>query len=158
MKPGFVQDDRQGLAMVARAVGVVMGLSGVWLGLTQVGPAWSASRGHGIGGSFVVTEESCGKTCDYYGTFTSDDGRYTFHDVRIVGGGEEIGERFPVFYEGDGQLPDEVYAPGWSALVESAFFLVMGGGFAVGCVGAMAEPYLLRRPGGGRHERLSGQP
>lgn len=143
----------EGLVAIGYLLGVVLGCGLVWWGLSQAGPSWEAAHGRGIPGKLVVTEESCGKTCDYYGTFTSDDGRYVFRDVNIVGGGEKVGETVSALYQGNGEVPDAVYAPGWGGLFETGFMVVTGGGLVLGCAGTVAEPFLLRRHGRGRHER-----
>jgi hypothetical protein len=137
-----------------RAFLVALGCVFLWLGLEQAGPAWAAAHGSGVTGQLTVTSESCGGKggCDYSGDFRSDDGRYSFTDVGLVGASGQVGSAVPAYYEGQGDTPDTVYGQGWAGLVESGFFI----GFAVLAAG---EPLLRlltvltgrRRPPSGRH-------
>jgi hypothetical protein len=146
----------------ARRVGATLGQIGLlvlggffmWLALDQVGPAWKAAQGRGVPGQLTVTSESCSKGCDYAGNFRSEDGRYTFTDVALIGASGPIGSQVPALYEGDGETPDAVYGHGWGGVAESGFFL----GAALLAIG---RPLLRAlqivcgrlRPPGGRHSR-----
>lgn len=132
---------------------VALGCGLVWFGLYQAGPAWAAAHGRGVTGQVTVTSESCGKGgCHYSGDFRSDDGRYSFTDVALVGASGQVGSAVPAYYEGQGDTPEAVYGNGWAGLVESGFFI----GLAVLTAG---EPLLRlltvltgrRRPPSGRH-------
>jgi hypothetical protein len=91
--------------------------------LTDVGPAWAAHLRHGTAGQFVAVRQECSRYgCDWYGTFTSLDGRVTRDDVLLASGGDasfagdvvaaqDTGDR-AVVYPANG---------GWDWLLTSAF-------------------------------------
>jgi hypothetical protein len=128
----------------------------LWFSLGQVGPTWNAAHGRGISGSFTVTSEDCsGKgPCHHYGSFRSTDGRHSFDDVEIVGDAADVGKVIPALYEGQGEPPDSVFAPGWTGLTENTFYLGIGLGFFLEPLGRLLGSFALRRrPPTGRHAR-----
>jgi hypothetical protein len=131
----------------------------LWFSLGQVGPTWNAAHGRGISGSFTVTSEDCsGKgPCHHYGNFRSTDGRHSFDDVEIVGDAADVGKAIPALYEGQGETPDSVFAPGWTGLTENTFYLAIGMGFLLEPLGRLLGSFALRRrPPTGRHARGGG--
>ena len=66
------------------------------LAAIDLGPAWSAAHGHGIHGSFTVTDESCGGKggCSYTGDFVSEDGTVRLSDLPYEDGDvNEVGDQ-----------------------------------------------------------------
>ncbi|MFZ2503929.1 MAG: hypothetical protein WAW88_14795 [Nocardioides sp.] len=159
--PSFVLSDRANSlwdhlagALFALWHGLLVTLGGVVIGfaLWQAGPAWAAAHGEGVPGSILVTSESCGKRCSYYGDFRSDDGRHVFKDVELIGASGDVGSSIPAYYEGDSPNPTEVYAPGWGGLLESGFFLGLGVFIGGASLLRLLETFARRRrPPTGRH-------
>ncbi|MDU0313419.1 hypothetical protein RKE38_06955 [Phycicoccus sp. M110.8] len=121
--------------------------------LGDVGPAWHAAHGKGTAGSLTVTSVSCGGKgpCHHYGSWRSSDGAQSLTDVEIVGASADVGQSLPAYYEGDDEV---VFAPGWTGLVESSFYLAIGAGFLLAPFGGLLGAFLLRRhPPTGRHAR-----
>ena len=100
----------------------------MWVGFHQAVPAWAAAHGLGVHGSFAITSVDCGGRgpCHHYGNFRSADGQYAFTDVEVIGNSGEVGSSIPALYEGSGEAPESVYAPGWTGFVESCMFLGLG--------------------------------
>jgi hypothetical protein len=119
----------------------------LWWGLAELEPTWNAAHGRGIAGSFTVTSEDCGGRgpCIYYGNFRSTDGRQSFTDVELVGASADVGQSVPALYQGQGEPPDAVYAPGWVALTENAIYFPIGLACFVEPLWRLAEAFALRR-------------
>jgi len=135
---------------------VAFGCFLLWFSLGQIGPTWNAAHGLGAPGSFTVMTEDCsGKgPCHRYGNFAGNDGRHSFNDVEIVGDSADIGSSIPALYEGNGETPDTVFAPGWKGFTENGFYVAMGLGFVLEPLGRWLGAFLLRRrPPSGRHSR-----
>lgn len=120
-----------------RAVGTFI----VGLGLTVSGAlllpdAIVVAQGGGVPGTLTITTESCSRSCTYTGDFRSDDGTYVFRDVSYAGSGA-IGSTWPAVYVGSGEVPEEVYEPGRSALRFSGFLTLAG-------LGTAAYPFVRR--------------
>lgn len=146
------------LVGIWRTVGQVALVGGgclfLWLGLQQAGPAWDAAHGRGVPGSIEITSEDCGGRgpCQHYGTFRSSDGQYSFTDVEVVGGSADVGTSIPALYEGHGETPDTVFAPGWKGFAESGLFFFGALAFIVQPAGrVLAALSRRRRPPSGRH-------
>jgi hypothetical protein len=147
--PGIGSALRQGLF-------VILGCFLLWFALGQVGPTWNAAHGRGVAGSFTVTSEDCGGKgpCTHYGNFRSNDGRYSFTDVELVGDSADVGRSVPALYEGQGEPPDSVFAPRWTGLAENAFYLAIALSLFLEPLGRLLEAVVLRRrPPTGRHAR-----
>ncbi|PKW27636.1 hypothetical protein [Phycicoccus duodecadis] len=128
----------------------------LWFSVGQVGPTWDAAQGRGVQGTFTVTSEDCSGRgpCAHYGDFRSADGRLSFTDVEIVGDSAGVGRSVPALYEGQGEAPDEVFAPGWAALTENAFYLAIGLGCFLEPLQRLVGGFVVRRrPATGRHSR-----
>jgi hypothetical protein len=68
-------------------LGVPVGALGVLVFTgPELVPAWEAHLGAGKPGTFTATQESCAKSCVWYGSFVSSDGAVTRYDVRLAGG------------------------------------------------------------------------
>ena len=65
------------------------------------------SLGHGTPGTFVAEREDCGKTCNWYGTYTSDDGTIV-RKVHASHGTKQVGDTAREIYSGDSGV---VYPP-----------------------------------------------
>ncbi|MFC8504734.1 hypothetical protein ACFUC1_20485 [Pedococcus sp. NPDC057267] len=138
---------------------VAFGCFLLWFASGEVGPAWNAAHGRGAPGSLTVISVDCsGKgPCHHYGNFRSTDGRYSFTDVELIGDSATTGQSVPALYEGQGEPPDAVFAPGWTGLVEDALYLAVGLGMVLGPLGRLLGASALRRkPLTGRHARGRG--
>ena len=91
----------------------------------QAGPAWSAHLGHGQRGIFTAYDESCNRSCNWYGTFSGDEGLVK-NDVMIADGTgvSGVGAQIPAVYTG-GSGVDEIVFPvgGGSAWIDVTFFI-----------------------------------
>jgi hypothetical protein len=128
----------------------------LWFSLGEIGPTWNAAHGLGAPGSFTVMTEDCSGRgpCQHYGNFASNDGRYSFNDVEVVGDSADVGSFIPALYEGNGETPDTVFAPGWKGFIENGFYVAIGLGFVLEPLGRSLGSFLLRRrPPSGRHSR-----
>jgi hypothetical protein len=157
---GAIADRTSGVGSALRQVFfVAFGCFLLWFAVGQVGPTWNAARGRGIPGSFTVTSEDCGGrgSCTHYGNFRSNDGRRSFADVELVGDSAEVGHSVPALYEGRGEVPDTVFAPGWAGLTENAFYLAIGLGLFLTPLGRLLGAFMLRRrPPTGHHAQGRG--
>ncbi|MFE4977232.1 hypothetical protein ACFRAR_34640 [Kitasatospora sp. NPDC056651] len=90
----------------------------------QVGPAWSAHRGHGRAGTWTVTGVVCGRaTCEDVGRFVSADGSRVLTGAGVFGGSSlEAGASTAAVDAGG----DVLYPPGGGRA-----WLVYGGGAAL---------------------------
>lgn len=143
-------------AALGRILFVAFGCFLLWFALGQIGPTWNAAHGLGAPGSFTVMAEDCsGKgPCHHYGNFASNDGRPSFSDVEVVGDSADVGSSIPALYEGNGETPDTVFAPGWKGFIENGFYVAIGLGFVLEPLGRWLGAFLLRRrPPSGRHSR-----
>ena len=102
-----------------------------------------------------MTEDCSGRgPCHHYGNFVSNDRRHSFSDVEIVGDSADVGSSIPALYEGNGETPDTVFAPGWKGFTENGFYVAIGLGFLLEPLGRWLGAFLLRRrPPSGRHSR-----
>ena len=135
---------------------VALGCFLLWFALGETGPTWDAAHGQGVVGSLTVTSEECGGKgpCLHYGDFRSTDGLYSFTDVELVGDSADVGQSVPALYEGQGEPPDSVFAPGWTGLAENALFLAIALSLFLEPAGRLLESFALRRaPNTGRHSR-----
>jgi hypothetical protein len=143
-------------AALRRIFFVAFGCFLLWFSLGQIGPTWNATRGLGAPGSFTVMTEDCSGRgpCSHYGNFASTDGRHSFNDVEVVGDSADVGSSIPALYEGNGETPDTVFAPGWKGFIENGFYFVIGLGLVLEPLGRWLGAFLLRRrPPSGRHSR-----
>lgn len=131
---------------------LALGASAIVYGSMLAGPAWAAAHGRGVPGSLTVTSESCGKSCDYYGDFRSDNGRYVFKDVNLIGDSGPVGSKVPAYYEGDDPNPAEVYGHGWGGVASAGTFLGAGLFLAGPSLLRLLDSFTKRgRPSTGRH-------
>ena len=154
---GAIAERTPGIGSVLRQVFFfVLGCFFLWFAVGEVGATWDAAHGRGVAGTFTVTSEDCsGKgPCSHYGDFRSTDGQQSFTDVELVGDSADVGKSVPALYEGRGEAPDSVYAPGWASLAENTVFLALGLGFLLEPVGRLVGAFVLRQhPPTGRHSR-----
>ncbi|WP_155374990.1 hypothetical protein [Catellatospora vulcania] len=93
-------------------------------GAMGIGPAWRAHQGIGTPGVFTAT--TCHRNSCNIGTWTSDDGRRTVHEVGILDlprGRVHEGDTFRALYTGDS---DRVYVPRGNAYLGFLWTLVAG--------------------------------
>ncbi len=157
---GAMADRSRSVATAASQVlFVALGCFLLWFALGEAGPTWNAAHGRGVAGSLTVTAEECGGRgpCHHFGDFRSTDGRYSFTDVELVGDSADLGQSVAALYEGQGERPDSVFAPGWTGLAENAFFLAVALSLFVGPALWLLEGLAVRRgPVTGRHGRRRG--
>lgn len=74
------------------------------MAILNVGPAWSATLGHGIHGTFTAENCRYGKDgCFWQGSFVSDDGKDRRDGVELGGGNSvtQVGQRVAALDTGD---------------------------------------------------------
>jgi hypothetical protein len=117
---------------------VIAGI-GLFLGATDLLPAWQAKSGDGIVGTFTADREECGRrSCSFHGSFTPADGAagrpdvilYDEPDSLLVGGTIEAidsGARKGVFATAGGSshlLFTGLTVAGLAAAIGWVFFLI----------------------------------
>jgi len=144
-----------GVAMVALCCG---GFAAV-----DIGPDVRAAAGRGTPGTIVLTTKDCfnGK-CDWYGDFTSDDGRVRFPGAAMQDGvpaGAKVGDRLPALDTGarDGVFPrtgstEWVYVGMFLGL---SLFVLLGDVTLCFLVPVLLRRRLARTPGWPRSLRTS---
>src|SRR5262245_57751967 len=103
----------------------------LWAGAFIGRPAWTAHTGGGIHGSFSVTRQSCGKGCEWYGTFAPTDALPTRYNVRMGYGHHGIravGDIVPAI---DAGAPNVFPADGGYDWLLSLAALILGAGILV---------------------------
>jgi predicted signal transduction protein with EAL and GGDEF domain len=116
---------RIGKAVLLWLVLPAMSLWTLAAGVQHVGPAWRAHQGAGTDGVFTAT--TCIKgDCMGRGTWTSDDGRITFHPVRLYDEPDRkvhLGDRFRAQHAGGSGA---VYASHGNAYLRFVTGLALG--------------------------------
>ncbi len=104
----------------------------LWAGVPGVAPAWEARFGGGTPGVFTAQTESCGRySCQWTGTFESDDGGVVRTGVPIGSGAPELGpgQTTPAVDTGGVVVYPE--GGGWDFLLSSIVLFIAVGGLAV---------------------------
>jgi hypothetical protein len=126
-------------------------------GSINLGPAVSASQGHGIHGFFVAQAESCDNNggCTWTGEFKLPDGTVTRTGVRFVGSDPSMREGTVVPALDTGGHSRVYQASSSAQWIEPAVLLVLGLLFLAGFV--LSQVRRLRGQAGGILWRLSGR-
>jgi tetratricopeptide (TPR) repeat protein len=148
---GTVLPDTRWFRVLRWVVGIGIAVTALCCGgfaAVDIGPDARAATGKGTPGTIVLTTKDCfnGK-CDWYGDFTSDDGRMRFPGASMQEGvpaGAKVGDRLPALDTGarDGVFP----RTGSTEWVYAAMFLGFSLFILLGDVAlCFLVPALLRR-------------